>query len=157
MTGKKLMLMFTQSNQLTGGIIWGKAMGNVFNAADMLPLKEFRHQLPSAMGKVKIYLSSANPEHLDITKMRPAMTAEATISDTIQPVLEALADSYSPVKGMSFYQNLNIYLLSLDKKQHIYVHDNGYWMVKGCFEKAVAKDSKIAWDIDDSLSLLVVM
>ena len=157
MTGKKLMLMFTQSNQLTGGIIRGKAMGNVFNAADMLPLKEFRHQLPSAMGKVKIYLSSANPEHLDITKMRPAMTAEATISDTIQPVLEALADSYSPVKGMSFYQNLNIYLLSLDKKQRIYVHDNGYWMVKGHFEKAVAKDSKIAWDIDDSLSLLVVM
>ena len=122
-------------------------MGNVFNAADMLPLKEFRHQLPSAIGKVKIYLSSTNSEHLNITKMRPAMTAEATISNTIQPVLEALADSYSPVKGMSFYQNLSIYLLSLDKKQRIYVHDNGYWMVKGRFEKAAVKDSKIAWDI----------
>jgi len=30
-------------------------------------------------------------------------------------------------------------------------------MVKGRFEKAIAKDSKIAWDINDSLSLLVVM
>ena len=120
MTGKKLMLMFTQSNQLIGGIIRGKAMGNVFNAADMLPLKEFGHQLPSAMGKVKIYLSSANPEHLDITKMCPAMTAEATISDTIQPVLEALADSYSPVKGMSFYQNLrHIFIIFRQKTAHL--------------------------------------
>jgi hypothetical protein len=95
-------------------------MGNVFNAADMLPLKEFGHQLPPAMGKVKIYLSSANPEHLDITNMRPAMTAEATISDTIQPVLEALADSYSPVKGMSFPQNLrHIFIIFRQKTAHL--------------------------------------
>ena len=94
--------MFRQSNQLIGGIIQGKAMGNVFNVADMSPVKEFMHQLPSGMGKVKLYISSANPEFLDITKMHPAMTAEAAISDTIQPVLEALADRYSPVKGMSF-------------------------------------------------------
>lgn len=111
MTGKNLTLMFIQSNQLIGGIIRGKAMGNVFNAADMSPVKEFRHQLPSSMGKVKLYISGANPELLDITKMRPAMTAEAPLSGTIQPVLEALADHYSPVKGMYFYQNLetNIY------------------------------------------------
>ena len=89
--------------------------------------------------------------------MHPAMTAEAAISDTIQPVLKALADSYSPVKGMSFYQNLDIYLLFLDKKQHIYIHDNSYWMVKGCFEKALAKDSRIAWDMEDSVSVLVVI
>jgi hypothetical protein len=156
MTGKKLILMFTQSNQLIGGIFRGKASGNVFNAADMSPIKEFRHQLLSGIGKVKLYISNANPELLDITKMHPAMTAEAPISDTIQPVLEALADSYSPVKGTFFYQNLNIYLLFLDKKQRVYIHDNGYWMVKGRFEKALAKDSKIAWDIDDSVSVLVV-
>jgi hypothetical protein len=58
---------------------------------------------------------------------------------------------------MYFYQNLNVYLLFLDKKQHIYIHDNGYWMVKGRFEKAIAKDSKIAWDMDDSFSVLVIM
>jgi len=41
----------------------------------------------------------------------------------------------------------------------LYIHDNGYWMVKGCFEKAFTKDSKIAWDVDEdnfSLSLLAV-
>jgi hypothetical protein len=157
MTGKKLISILTQSNQLIGGIIRGKATGNIFNVADMPPIKESRHRLPSGMGKVKLYISSANPELLDITKMHPTMTAEAPISDTIQPVLEALADNFSPVQGMCFYQDLDIYLLFLDKKQRIYVHDNGYWMVKGRFEKALAKDSKIAWDMDDSLSVLMVM
>jgi len=54
------------------------------------------------MGKVKLYISNGNPELLDITQMRPAMVAEAPISNTIQPVLEALADNYSPVRGMWF-------------------------------------------------------
>jgi hypothetical protein len=52
-----------------------------------------------------------------------------------------------------------IYQLFLDQKQRIYVHDNGYWMVKGRFEKAFTKDSKIAWDVDEenlSLSVLAV-
>ena len=62
------------------------------------------------MGKVKLYISSGNPVHLDITKLYPAMIAEAPISETIQPVLEALADNYSPVQGMSFYQSLDIHL-----------------------------------------------
>jgi hypothetical protein len=157
MTGKKLILMFNQSNQLIGGSIWGKAIKNIFNAADMSPVEDSRHQLPSAIGRVKLYISSANPEDLDITKMCPAMTAEAPISNTFQPVLEALADSYSPVQDMYFYQNLNVYLLFLDKKQCIYIHDNGYWIIKGRFEKAIGKDSKIAWDMDDSLLVLVVM
>ena len=99
MTGKKLILIFTQSNQLIGGFIQGKAAGNIFNVANMSPV---RNKLPFEMGKVKLYISSGNSEHLDITKMYPAMIAEAPISETIQPVLEALADNYSPVQGMSF-------------------------------------------------------
>ena len=58
---------------------------------------------------------------------------------------------------MWFYQTWTYIYLFLDKKQHIYVHDDGNWMVKSCFEKALAKDSKIAWDMDDSVSVLVVM
>jgi len=59
-----------------------------------------------------------------------------------------------------FYWNLAIYLIVSDKKQRIYIHDNGYWMVKGRFEKASAKDSKIAWDVegeDFNLSILAVI
>ena len=67
-------------------------------------------KLPFEMGKVKLYIFNGNPEHLDITKMYPAMIAEVPISETIQPVLEALADNYSPVQGMSFYQSLDIHL-----------------------------------------------
>ena len=95
---------------MIGGIIQGKATGNILNAADMSPAKEFRHQLPSGMGKVKLYISGANPKVLDITKMHLAMTAEVPLSNTIQPVLEALADNYSPIQGMCFYQNLDIFI-----------------------------------------------
>ena len=50
-----------------------------------------------------------------------------------------------------------IYLIVSDKKQRIYIHDNGYWMVKGCFEKTSAKDSKIAWDVEgEDFNLLIL-
>ena len=78
-------------------------MGNFRNAADMSPIKEFPLQMLSEMGKVKLYISNANPQHLDVKKMQPAMVAEAPITGTIQPILEVLAENYSPVKGMCSY------------------------------------------------------
>ena len=45
----------------------------------------------------------------------------------------------------------------MNTKQRIYIHDGGNWMVKGRFEKAFDKDSKIRWDVKDnnySLSIL---
>ena len=78
-------------------------MGNVRNAADMSPIKEFPLHMLSEMGRVKLYISDANPEYLDVKKMQPAMVAEAPITETIQPILEVLADNYSPVQGMHFY------------------------------------------------------
>jgi len=55
------------------------------------------------------------------------------------------------------YWNLVIYLFVSDKKQQIYIHDNGYWMVKGRFEKVFAKDSKIAWDVEEEIFILSVL
>jgi hypothetical protein len=78
-------------------------MGNFPNAADMSPVEEFPVHVSSAIGKVKLYISGINPEYLDIKKMQPAMVAEAPITDTIQPILEVLADNYSPVQGMCVY------------------------------------------------------
>ena len=77
-------------------------MGNALNMADMSPIRDYELPLSSQSGTIKLYVSSANPEHLDISQMRPTMTAEAPVSMTIQPVLETLADIYSPVKGLHF-------------------------------------------------------
>ena len=80
-------------------------MGNVPNMADMSPIKAFNPSLLlSQTGKVKLYISNANPELLDIKKMQPAMIAEAPVCGTIQQVLEALADNYSPVRGRYFFR-----------------------------------------------------
>jgi hypothetical protein len=88
-----------------GGIIRGKAMGNALNMADMSPIEDFDQELPYQMGKVRLFVSNRNPEFLDISSMQPAMTAEAPVTGTIQPVLEALADTYSPVQGLYFASN----------------------------------------------------
>jgi len=82
---------------LLGGIIWGKALGNTYNMADMSSIKTVNQLLPSQTGSVKLYISNGNPEHLDIKGMQPAIIAEAPVCETIQPVLEALADNYSLV------------------------------------------------------------
>ena len=71
--------------------------------ADMSPVKDFEYTLPSQSGIVRLYVSHGNPEHLDIGQMQPAMTAEAPVSMTIQPVLETVADMYSPVKGLPLF------------------------------------------------------
>ena len=88
-----------------GGILCGKAMGNALNMADMSPIDGFDQELPSHIGKVRLFVSNSNPEFLDISSMQPAMTAEAPVTGTIQPVLEALADSYSPIQGLYFGAN----------------------------------------------------
>ena len=80
-------------------------MGNALNMADMPPTEDFDEELPSQIGKVQLFVSSNNPEFLDLVNMQPTMTAEAPVTGTIQPVLEALADSYSPNKGLSFASN----------------------------------------------------
>ena len=90
----------------------GKSCGNALNMADMSPLRDFElPELPlsSKSGTIKVYVSSGNPEHLDISQMRPAMTAEAPVSMTIQPVLETLAEIYSPVKGVHLVPKVIIY------------------------------------------------
>ena len=60
-----------------GGIIRGKAMGNALNMANMPPTEDFDEELPSQIGKVQLFVSSNNPEFLDLVNMQPTMTAEA--------------------------------------------------------------------------------
>jgi len=88
-----------------GGIICGKAIENALNMADMSTIEDFNQELPSHIGKVRLFVSNGNPEFLDISSMQPAMTAEAPVTGTIQPVLEALADSYFPIQGLYFAAN----------------------------------------------------
>ena len=85
-------------------------MGNALNMADMSPIEDFDQELPSQIGKVRLFVSNNNPEFLDVSNMQPTMTAEAPVTGTIQPVLEALADSYSPIQGLHFASNQDMNL-----------------------------------------------
>ena len=68
----------------------------------MSPVGDSNLLLPSKFGIINLYVSNNNPEYLDIKHMHTFMTAEALVSETIPPVLDALAESYSPVRGLYF-------------------------------------------------------
>lgn len=55
-------------------------MGNASNITDL-----FQEHNPFSleMGKVKYYVSSENPQYLDVAQMKPVMIAKALISDSI--------------------------------------------------------------------------
>ena len=80
------------ASRTTGGIIHGRAQGNVYNFADDL---NFDQKLGWMKGRVLVYTGS-NDSH-------PEMTMKHEVTRTLAPVLESLAGKYSPIK--SVYRN----------------------------------------------------
>jgi hypothetical protein len=76
---------------MTGGILCGRAHGNVFNFADATTTIEDQGPV---MGKVHIYR-----EHEDPNKSKPYMTMKHEVTTKLAPVLEGLASDYSPFKS----------------------------------------------------------
>jgi hypothetical protein len=80
------------ASHTTGGILRGRALGNVYNLADEI---SFDQQPGPVMGKVHIYTSLENPGDSN-----PHMSLKHEVTGTLAPVLEKLGTQYSPVKSM---------------------------------------------------------
>ena len=76
------------ASRVTGGVLHGRAYGNVFNHADA----EMNFGLESRMGKVHVYTS-----HVDPTLTKPEMVLKAKVTPKLKPILKALSQGYSPV------------------------------------------------------------
>ncbi len=74
---------------ITGGILDGQALGNVYNFADGFDLGL---QQGRATGKVLVYSTCADP--------KPHMSLKHEVTSTLGPVLTNLGARYSPVKSM---------------------------------------------------------
>jgi hypothetical protein len=75
------------ASHTTGGIICGRAQGNVFNHADLV---EFGHdaQLPLLrQGQVQVYMS--------FNQVKPTMAFKHEVTPTLAPVLKSLTRRYS--------------------------------------------------------------
>ena len=89
------------ASRITGGIIRGRAQGNVFNHADAHEITQ--SLLGPRVGQVQIFTSHADPA---ITKPHMVLKHEVTLK--LAPVLKALARKYSPVCSKHFLLFVNL-------------------------------------------------
>ena len=81
------------ASRVTGGILRGRAYGNVYNHADT----EMMFDLEPRMGKVQVYTTRVDP-----TLTKPDMVLKHKVTPKLKPILKALARGYSPVRCKLF-------------------------------------------------------
>src|ERR1700676_3008792 len=89
------------ASRVTGGILHGRAQGNVFNNADAdIALDPgFKH----CVGQVQVYTTYADPA---ITK--PHMELKHQVTPKLQQVLRVLSRKYSPVCHMVYISYVDV-------------------------------------------------
>ena len=81
------------ASRVTGGILRGRAYGNVYNHADA----ETMFSSDSQMEKVHVYTA-----HVDPTLAKPDMVLKHKVTPNLKTILKALARGYSPVRSKLF-------------------------------------------------------
>jgi hypothetical protein len=83
------------ASRITGGILHGRAQGNVFNFADSVSIKD---QEGPVMGKVLIYTTHVTP-----TETSPFMVLKHKVIRHLGPILNRLATRYSIFAGKPYF------------------------------------------------------
>ena len=78
------------ASRMTGGVLRGRAYGNIFNHAD----GEDEIRLEPRKGKVLVYHLPRDP-----TIHKPDMSITSEVTSQLKPVLTTLARKYSPVRS----------------------------------------------------------
>lgn len=92
------------ASRTSGGIIRGRAFGNVFNFADTSDLQMDLDITLAIPGKVYLYESVSDSVTLDPTKVKPKRIIKTDVSRTLEPVLTKLSRKYSPIRSeLIFY------------------------------------------------------
>ncbi len=84
------------SSRTTGGLLRGRAYGNVYNHADDDGLTNFKTMGPRT-GSVQVYM-----KHVDPTIVKPHMVLKHEVSSNLRPILKSLARGYFPVRSKLF-------------------------------------------------------
>ena len=139
------------ASRTTGGVLRGRALGNVFNYADDDKVVD---KVPRK-GKVHVYMSQRDP-----TVNKPDMTLTAEVTPMLNPVLKSLARSYSPLRSMFYIELWCRFLYDLlDFNRRVFIYEDDMWAIKGRFETALEDNESVLWTYDngqDILRLLIV-
>jgi len=141
------------ASRTTGGLLRGRALGNVFNFGDHMNVD---HQISKVVGTVHIYTTHGDPELL-----KPYMMLKHEVTNGIAPILKKLGSSYSPVKSLffKFLSPLSTLMLSLEQNQRVFVYEDNIWSVRGRYEAAIEENEAVDWVVANhqfNLKLLIV-
>jgi hypothetical protein len=124
----------------TGGILRGRAVGNVLNHADAPDM--VADQFAPAKGVVRLYSDLAQHP----AQVRPTMTLKSSAAPTLAPILKKLARSYSPVQSKCQIMLLiDLVNMLLEQNFRIYIHEDDNWNIRGRFMDAVEDDEEVTW------------
>jgi hypothetical protein len=89
---KNTMPPLNGSSRVTGGILRGRAVGNVLNLPDA---PDFLDDVIPEVGTIKLYsdLSQHPSTH------RPVLTMKTKMMSSLKPILEKLVNRYSPISS----------------------------------------------------------
>jgi hypothetical protein len=79
------------ASRTTGGILRGRALGNVYNFADHTDVVA---QQGKVIGKVHVYTTHGNPD-----ESKPYMMLKHEVTHRLTPILKKLGNQYSPIKS----------------------------------------------------------
>lgn len=143
------------ASRTEGGILRGRAKGNVFNFgdADEDPVP----QAPRAkvVGRVLVY------EHGG-AGAEPRFSMKQEVTSSLESVLVQLGDMHSPVRSKSSISTVIILQLTTlsENNPRIFVREEGYWEAYGRFENAIKTITPLNWEENDNgrlvLSILMV-
>ena len=85
------------ASRTSGGILRGRAQGNLLNLADMTHAGP-GHRMASR-GRVFVYSSPLNPTTLDPETMKPMASVKVTTTETLAPMLQQVTRRFSPVRS----------------------------------------------------------
>ena len=140
------------SSRVTGGILRGRALGNVFNNAEACDVFGSEHE--SRIGRVQIYTVPADP-----TTAKPNMELKHEVTPKLIPVLKALGRKYSPVRSKisNLLHMLEFDVIFLDENRRVFLYEDSVWNIKGRYETAMEDDEPALWVHEDGVDLLRIL
>ncbi|KAF8876469.1 hypothetical protein BD779DRAFT_1449365, partial [Infundibulicybe gibba] len=116
------------SSRAVGGILRGRAYGNTFNYADQSGIEI--DLLQPAWGRVKIYVSQADPATMIPTGMNVTTFIKCQVTNSLRPILEKITRIFAPLRRLFLF----LFLLYDD-----------LWSLKGDYEVAIVDDDDANW------------
>jgi len=125
------------ASRITGGIIHGRALGNVFNMADADSGDDMA--VPRT-GKVHLYSSLVNP-----ADVKPPCVPTINVHFSMEPILKSIAAKWSPIQSKHLFINNAIFYLFYQSPILTFCFEENEWNVKGRYSTAIEFNEDVKW------------